>query len=127
MKQVIFLQWLVCVALTVFVNVSAYTQKSHSSSTPIVRDEIDSTRALVYVKDTTRFLNWIKTNLGHVEIVRTNNRNLFDLSKLKQADHLRLRQESSIRATNVRRKAFPEREIGGVDLTLNAVTLVHDR
>jgi hypothetical protein len=128
MKQVTFLQWSVYVALTVFVNVSGYAQKNLSSSTPILRDGItDSTRALVYVKDTTRFLNWIETNLGHVQIVRSNNPNLFDLSGLKHEDHQRLRQESSVRATNVRRRAFPEREIGGVDLTLNEITLVHDR
>jgi hypothetical protein len=128
MKQMIFLQWSVFVALTVFANVSGYTQKNLSSFTPIGHDGItDSTRALVYAKDTARFLNWIKTNLGHVEIFRTNNPNLFDLSKLKREDHWRLRQEPSVRATNVHRKAFPEREIGGVDLTLNAITLVHDK
>jgi hypothetical protein len=128
MKQVVFLQLVVYVALTLFVNLSGYAQKNLPSSSSIVHDEItDSTQVLVYAKDTTRFLNWIETNLRYVEIVRTNNPNLFELSKLKRADHQRLRQEPSVRATNVRRKAFPEREIGGVDLTLNAITLVHDK
>jgi hypothetical protein len=127
MKQMIFLQWSVCVALTVLLSVSGYAQKNiQGSSIPIVRDGItDSSRALVYVKDTTRFLNWMRINLSHAEIVRTNNSSLFNLLKLKDADHQRLRQERSVRAINVRRKAFPEREIGGVDLTLNAITSVH--
>lgn len=129
MKRWMSLRLLVCVLVIAFPVIAGYAQKDHCNACSITvgKHLKDASRALVYARDSTAFLSWIKTNLRHVDVMRRSNRNFFDLSRLGQEDLQKLQSAPSVKAINLHRKAFPEREIGGVDLTLNTITTVHNK
>jgi hypothetical protein len=128
MMRLVVLRILACAVTSVLFVVQGYAQREScdACSTTLGQNVADTSRALVYVKDTVAFRNWINANLSYAHLIKQSNPNLFDISKLNRGDYQRLRLAPAVCAISLKRKAFPEREIGGVDLTLNSITTAHN-